>query len=74
MALIKRGLRSAVGNVSDYRCMSDCRFRGHEFDPGLVGYFRGNRLSNNFYGHYPPFRLIKKGCRLQEKVCARSTG
>ena len=28
------GPRSAVGNVSGYRCVSDCRSRGHEFDPG----------------------------------------
>ena len=26
--------RSAVGNVSGYRCVSDCRSRGREFDPG----------------------------------------
>ena len=25
-------LRSAVGNVSGYRCESDCRSRGHKFD------------------------------------------
>ena len=25
---------SAVGNVSDYRCVSDCRSRGREFDRG----------------------------------------
>ena len=25
-------LRSAVGNVSDYRCESDCRSRGRKFD------------------------------------------
>ena len=34
--------RSAVGNVSGYRCVSDCRSRGREFDPGLVPYFRGD--------------------------------
>ena len=34
--------RSAVGNVSGYRCVSDCRSRGHEFDPGPVPYFRGD--------------------------------
>ena len=33
---------SAVGNVSGYRCVSDCRSRGREFDPGLVPYFRGD--------------------------------
>ena len=30
------GPRSAVGNVSGYRCVSDCRSRGREFDPGPV--------------------------------------
>ena len=28
----KAGPRSAVGNVSGYRCESDCRSRGREFD------------------------------------------
>ena len=32
--------RSAVGNVSGYRCVSDCRSRGLKFDPGPVPYFR----------------------------------
>ena len=32
---------NAVGNVSGYKCMSDCRSRGREFDPGLVAYFPG---------------------------------
>ena len=36
------GPRSAVGNVSGYRCLSDCISRGREFDPGLVPYFRGD--------------------------------
>ena len=36
------GPRSAVGNVSGYRSMSDCRSRGREFDPGPVPYFRGD--------------------------------
>ena len=34
--------RIAVGNVSGYRCVSDCRSRGREFDPGPVPYFRGD--------------------------------
>ena len=34
--------RSAVGNVSGYRCVSDCRSRGREFDPGPVPYSRGD--------------------------------
>ena len=39
---LKAGPRSAVGNVSGYRCVSDCRSRGREFDPGPVPYFRGD--------------------------------
>ena len=38
----KSGPRSAVGNVSGYRCVSDCKSRGREFDPGPVPYFRGD--------------------------------
>ena len=34
--------RSAVGNMSGYRCVSDCRSRGREFDPGPVPHFRGD--------------------------------
>ena len=40
--MLHAGHRSAVGNVSGYRCVSDCRFRGREFDPGPVPYFRGD--------------------------------
>ena len=36
------GPRSAVGNVSGYRCEADCRSRGRKFDPGRVPYFRGD--------------------------------
>ena len=36
------GPRSAVGSVSGYRCVSDCRSRGREFDPGSVPYFHGD--------------------------------
>ena len=42
ISTVKTGLRSAVGNVSGYRCVSDCRSRGREFDPGPVPYFRGD--------------------------------
>ena len=34
--------RSTVGNVSGFRCVSDCNSRGREFDPGWVPYFRGD--------------------------------
>ena len=33
------GARSAVSNVSDCRYVSDCRSRGHEFDPSPAPYF-----------------------------------
>ena len=60
--ILHTGPRSAVGNVSDYRCVSDCRSRGREFDPGPVPYFRGDWSWNNFYGHSPPFRwFIQEG-------------
>ena len=36
------GPHSAVGNVSGYRCVSDCRSRGREFNPGPVPYYRGD--------------------------------
>ena len=56
------GPRSAVGKVSGYRCVSDCRSRGCEFDPGPVPYFRGDWSWNDFYGHSPPFRwFIQEG-------------
>ena len=50
--------RVAQSNVSGYRCLSDCRSRGREFDPGPVPYFRGDWSWNNFYGHSPPLRWI----------------
>ena len=54
--------RSAVGNVSGYRCVSDCNSRGREFDPGPVPYFHGDWSWNNFYGQAPPFRwFIQEG-------------
>ena len=70
------GPRSAVGNVSGYRCVSDFRSRGREFDPSQVPYFRGDWSWNDFYGHSPPSAdSFKKGCcQLQAKVCARITG
>ena len=33
------GPHRTVGNVSDYRCVSDCRSRGRQFDPGPVHTF-----------------------------------
>ena len=68
------GPRSAVGNVSGYRCVSDCRSRGCKFDPGPVPYFRGDWSWNNVI-LLPSSDLFKKGCcQLQAKVCAQITG
>ena len=59
---INAGPRSAVGNVSGYRCVSDCRSRGREFNPGPVPYFHGDWSWNDFYDHSPPFRwFIQEG-------------
>ena len=58
------GPRSAVGNVSGYRCVFDCRPRGCEFDPCPVPYFRGDWSWNNFYGHSPPFHGMNHSRRV----------
>ena len=69
-------LRSAVGNVSGYRCESDCRLRGHKFDT-----FRSNTFVENDHEIVSSVLLLsfaqsfKKGCcQLQAKVYAGSTG
>ena len=49
----------AYGNMSDCRYLSDCRFRGQDFDPGQLPYFRGDWSWNNFYSHSPPFHWLK---------------
>ena len=70
------GPRSAVGNVSGYRCMSDCRSRGREFDPGTVHTFV--EIDHEIISTVillPSADLFKKGCcQLQAKVCAQITG
>ena len=63
--------RSAVGNVSDYRCVSDCRSRGHEFDPGPVPYFRGNR-SGLFLRSFSSLPLIHSRMVVtSESICTK---
>ena len=67
-------LRSAVGNVSGNRCESDCRSRGHKFDPSPIPYFHGDWLWTNFYGHSPSFRwIIREGVLsvTSESMCTR---
>ena len=68
--------KRAVGNVSDYRFASDCRSRGHMFDPGPVPYFR--KIDHEFISKVillPSADLLNKVCcQLQVKVCARITG
>ena len=62
------GPRSAVGNVSGYRCVSDCRSRGREFEE-----IDHEMISTVIL--LPSADLFKKDCcQLQAKVCARITG
>ena len=68
------GLCSTVGSVSGYRCVSDCRSRGHEFDPGPVSNFRPDSSGYNFHGHSPPFRWsIQEGLLAvtRESMCTK---
>ena len=67
--------RIAVGNLSGNRCESDCRSRGHKFDPGLVPNFLGDRSEIISTVILPSNESFKKGCcQLQAKVCAQSIG
>ena len=72
------GPRSAVGNVSGYRCVSDCRSRGREFDPGPVRshtFVESDTEMISTVILLPSADSFKKGCcQLQAKVCARITG
>ena len=73
---ILAGPRSAVGNVSGYRCVSDCRSRGREFKPVRSHTFV--EIDHEMISTVillPSADLFKKGCcQLQAKVCARITG
>ena len=68
--LEKTGPRSAVGNVSGYRCVSDCRSRARshtfvEIDHEIISTVILLPSADSF----------KKGCcQLQAKVCAQITG
>ena len=70
------GPRSAVGNVSGYRCVSDCKSRGREFDPGRSHTFV--EIDHEIISTVillPSADSFKKGCcQLQAKVCAQITG
>ena len=67
---------SAVGKVSGNRCMSDCRSRAQEFDPGPVPYFV--EIDHEIICTVillPSAESFRKGCcQLQAKVCVQSTG
>ena len=69
------GRRSIVSNLPDYRCVSDCRSRGLEFDPGRSHTFMEidhEIISTGIL--LPSADSFKKGCcQLQAKVCAGST-
>ena len=65
-----------AGNVFEHRLASDCRSRGHMFDPGPVPYCC--KIDHEFISKVILLLsadLLKKGCcQLQAKVCARITG
>ena len=70
------GPRSAVGNVSGYRCVSDCRSRGREWIPARSHPFV--EIDHEIISMVillPSADSFKKGCcQLQAKVCAQITG
>ena len=70
------GPRSAVGNVSGYRCVSDCNSRGRESIPAQSHTFV--EIDHEIISKVillPSADSFKKGCcQLQAKVCARITG
>ena len=49
------GPRSAVGKVSGYRCVSDCRSRGREFGVYLLDFFCSGIQFNLLLSPYPCF-------------------
>ena len=66
------GPRSAVGNVSGYRCVSDCNSRCREFDPGPVPTFV--EIDHEIISTVILLPSADSCCQLQAKVCARITG
>ena len=67
------GPRSAVGNVSGYRCKADCRSRGREFDPGPVPTLVeiDHEIISTVILLPSAESFMKVCCQLQAKVCAR---
>ena len=76
MTTRKAGPRSAVGNMSGYRCVSDCRSRVASFIPVRSHTFE--ELDHEIIYTVillPSADSFKKGCcQLQAKVCAQITG
>ena len=70
------GPRSAVGNVSGYRCVSDCRSRVASSIPARSHTFV--EIDREIFSTailLPSADSFKKGCcQLQAKVCAQITG
>ena len=72
----RTGPRSAVGNVSGYRCVSDCRYGDASSIPARSNTFV--EIDHEIISTVillPSADSFKKGCcQLQAKVCARITG
>ena len=76
--ILNNGPRSAVGkkvtSLATDACLT-CRSRGREFDPSPVHTFvEIDHLINSTVILLPSAESFKKGCHLQSKVCAGSTG
>ena len=76
MTTIKAGPRSAVGNMSGYRCVSDCRSRVASSIPVRSHTFE--EIDHEMISTVillPSADSFKNGCcQLQAKVCAQITG
>ena len=73
---IKTGPRSAVGNVSGYRCVSDCRSGVASWIPARSHIFLDidHEIISTAILLPSPDSFKKGCCQLQAKVCAQITG
>ena len=74
--LFRAGPRSAVGNVSGFRCMSDCRSGVASSNPVRSHTFVeiDHEMISTVILLPSPDSFKKGCCQLQAKVCAQITG
>ena len=70
------GPRSGVGKVSGYRCVSDCRSRGHDLIPARSHTFVeiDHEIISTVILLPSPDSFKMGCCQLQAEVCAQITG